>query len=140
MSGGTTAFDAPNVYKVIATLDLDGDGKMEIVVGLELLRRRSDHDLSLRSEEGGGFTFSLLRGLISMFGMRTISALAVILIGICLVPSLQAKDIIMDKSPDGNFALRIQLPKEAGDQPKVGMINLLTQEAVRGIGLSGSLL
>ena len=36
----------------------------------------------------------------------------------------------MDKSPDGNFALRIQLPNEAGDQPKVGMINLLTQEAV----------
>jgi len=62
--------------------------------------------------------------------MRTISALAVILIGNCLVPSLQAKDIITDKSPDGNFALRIQLPKEAGDQPKVGMINLLTEEAV----------
>src|SRR5437762_14090074 len=65
-----------------------------------------------------------------MFGMRTISALAVILIGNCLVPSLQAKDIIMDKSPDGNFALRVQLPKEAGDQPKVGMINLLTEAAV----------
>jgi hypothetical protein len=27
------SFDAPNVYKVIAILDLDGDGKMEIVVG-----------------------------------------------------------------------------------------------------------
>ena len=26
-------FDAPNAYKVIATLDLDGDGKMELVVG-----------------------------------------------------------------------------------------------------------
>ena len=51
-------------------------------------------------------------------------------IGIWLTPSLQAKDIIMDKSPDGNFALRIQLPKEAGDQPKVGMINLPTEEAV----------
>ena len=25
-------FDAPNAYKVIAVLDLDGDGKMEIVV------------------------------------------------------------------------------------------------------------
>ena len=25
-------FDAPNAYKVIATLDLDGDGKMEIVI------------------------------------------------------------------------------------------------------------
>ena len=27
------SFDAPNAYKVIALLDLDGDGKMEIVVG-----------------------------------------------------------------------------------------------------------
>jgi FG-GAP repeat len=27
------SFNAPNAYKVIATLDLDGDGKMEIVVG-----------------------------------------------------------------------------------------------------------
>ena len=26
-------FDAPNAYKAIATLDLDGDGKLEIVVG-----------------------------------------------------------------------------------------------------------
>jgi hypothetical protein len=26
------SFDAPNVYKVVATLDLDGDGKMEVVV------------------------------------------------------------------------------------------------------------
>ncbi len=26
-------FDAPNAYKVTATLDLDGDGKMEIIVG-----------------------------------------------------------------------------------------------------------
>ncbi len=52
------------------------------------------------------------------------------LLATCLTPSLQAKDITMDKSPDGNFALRIHLPKEAGDQPKVGMINLLTEEAV----------
>jgi hypothetical protein len=27
------SFDAPNAYKVIATLDLNGDGKMEVVVG-----------------------------------------------------------------------------------------------------------
>ena len=27
------SFDAPNAYKVIAILDLDGDGKMEVVVG-----------------------------------------------------------------------------------------------------------
>jgi FG-GAP repeat len=37
------SFDAPSVYKVIAVLDLDGDGKMEIVV-------RSDH------YEGGATT------------------------------------------------------------------------------------
>jgi hypothetical protein len=27
------SFDAPSIYKVIATLDLDGDGKLEVVVG-----------------------------------------------------------------------------------------------------------
>ena len=27
------SFNAPDAYKVIATLDLDGDGKMEVVVG-----------------------------------------------------------------------------------------------------------
>ena len=27
------SFDAPNAYKVIATLDLNGDGKMEVVIG-----------------------------------------------------------------------------------------------------------
>ena len=62
--------------------------------------------------------------------MKTLSLFALVLIASCLTPSLEAKDIIMDKSPDGNFALRIQLPKEAGDEPKVGMINLPTEEAV----------
>jgi len=62
--------------------------------------------------------------------MKTLSLFALVLIASCLTPSLQAKDIITDKSPDGNFALRIQLPKEAGEDPKVGMINLLTEEAV----------
>jgi hypothetical protein len=38
---------------------------------------------------------------------RTISAFAVILTGICLVPSLEAKGTIRDKSPDGEFAFRI---------------------------------
>lgn len=66
----------------------------------------------------------------ALWSMETLSLFTLVLIASCLAPSLQAKDVIMDKSPDGNFALRIQLPKEAGDQPKVGMINLLTQEAV----------
>src|SRR6266481_6064259 len=62
--------------------------------------------------------------------MKTLSLFTLGLIASCLAPSLQAKDIILDKSPDGNFALRVQLPKEAGDQPKVGIINLLTEKAV----------
>ena len=32
-TGDNARFNAPNAYKVIAVLDLDGDGKMEIVVG-----------------------------------------------------------------------------------------------------------
>ena len=38
--------------------------------------------------------------------MRTIAVFAFILIGNCLASSLEAKDIIRDKSPDGKFALR----------------------------------
>jgi hypothetical protein len=44
--------------------------------------------------------------------MRTITAFAVILIGNCLLPSLEAKDIIKDKSPDGKFALQISRTDE----------------------------
>ena len=32
-SSDESSFNAPNAYKVVAVLDLDGDGKMEIVVG-----------------------------------------------------------------------------------------------------------
>jgi len=32
-SGDDASFDAPNAYKVIGAFDLDGDGKMEIVIG-----------------------------------------------------------------------------------------------------------
>ena len=32
-SDDDASFDAPNVYKVIGAFDLDGDGKMEIVIG-----------------------------------------------------------------------------------------------------------
>jgi hypothetical protein len=32
-TGNNATFNAPNAYKVLAVLDLDGDGKMEVVVG-----------------------------------------------------------------------------------------------------------
>jgi hypothetical protein len=44
--------------------------------------------------------------------LRTTAAFVVILIGNCLLPSLEAKDIIRDKSPDGKFALRITHEEE----------------------------
>jgi hypothetical protein len=53
--------------------------------------------------------------------MRTISALAIILIGNCLVPSLEAKDIIRDKSPDGKFALRIIKDDMSGSAAIIGL-------------------
>ena len=53
--------------------------------------------------------------------MKTISALAVILIGNCLVPSLEAKDIIRDKSPDGKFALRITKEDMGGSAAIIGL-------------------
>jgi hypothetical protein len=31
-SGPDASFDAPNAYKVVGTFDLDGDGKLEIVI------------------------------------------------------------------------------------------------------------
>ena len=62
--------------------------------------------------------------------MRTISALAVILIGNCLVPSLEAKDIIRDKSPDGKFALRITKENEGSG---AAIINLKSKEDVVGL-------
>ena len=83
-----------------------------------LLRRRRDNDLPVRSEEGSSFAFCCLRRVIPTIVVRKISAFAVILIGTCLVPSLEAKDIIRDKSLDGRFALRITKEDEdwgAGD-------------------------
>ena len=62
--------------------------------------------------------------------MRTISALVVILIATCLVPSLEAKDIIRDKSPDGKFALRITKEDEGWG---VAIINLKNKEDVVGL-------
>ena len=53
--------------------------------------------------------------------VRTTAAFAVILIGNCLVPSLQAQDIIKDKSPDGKFALRITKDDMGGSAAIIGL-------------------
>jgi hypothetical protein len=62
--------------------------------------------------------------------MKTKLLATIVLAVGCLVAAAEEKEIIKDKSPDGKFALRIRLPKEAGDQPKVAMINLPTEVAV----------
>ena len=48
---GGASFDAPNTYKVIATLDLDGDGKLEIVVGSNYYEGE-ETPFTMRSEKG----------------------------------------------------------------------------------------
>lgn len=62
--------------------------------------------------------------------VKTMSAVAVILIVNCLVPSLEAKDIIRDKSPDGKFALRIT-EEDAGRGAAI--INLKSKDDVVGL-------
>jgi hypothetical protein len=62
--------------------------------------------------------------------VRTIAAFAVILIGTCLVPSLEAEDIIRDKSPDGKFALQIT-KEDVGWAAAI--INLKSKENVVGL-------
>ncbi len=57
--------------------------------------------------------------------MRTIVTFAAGLIANCLVPSLQAKDVIKDKSPGGKFALRIHKGEEARE---AAIINLRTRK------------
>jgi len=62
--------------------------------------------------------------------VKTIAAVGVILIINCLVPSLEAKDIIRDKSPDGKFALRITKENEGSG---AAIINLKSKEDVVGL-------
>src|SRR5438552_3429719 len=59
--------------------------------------------------------------------MRTISTFAVILIASCIVPSLEAKDLIKDKSPDGKFALRIHKGEEGWE---AAIIEMRTKETL----------
>ena len=65
-----------------------------------------------------------------MIAVRTIAAFAIILIGTCVVPSLQAKDIIRDKSPDGKFALRLTQEDEGW---AAAIINLKSKKEVVGL-------
>jgi hypothetical protein len=67
--------------------------------------------------------------------MRTISTFAVILIANCLVASLEAKDVIKDKSPDGKFALRIHKGEEGWE---AAIINLRTKEALADLDVYGN--
>jgi hypothetical protein len=67
--------------------------------------------------------------------MRAILTFAVILIVNCLVPSLEAKDVIKDKSPDGKFALRIHKGEEGWE---AAIINLRTKEALADLDVYGN--
>jgi hypothetical protein len=62
--------------------------------------------------------------------VRTIALFGVILLANWLVPSLEAKDIIRDKSPDGKFALRITKEEEGWG---AAIINLKSKQDVVGL-------
>ena len=64
--------------------------------------------------------------------MRRITVFAVILIGSFLVPLIEAKDIVRDKSPDGQFALQITKEDEGS---AAAIINLKTKENVVGLDI-----
>ena len=66
--------------------------------------------------------------MIPTIAVKRISAFAVILIG--LVPSLEAKDIIRDKSPDGKFALQITKEDEGWG---AAIINLKSKKDAVGL-------
>jgi hypothetical protein len=67
--------------------------------------------------------------------MRTISTFAVILIVNCVVPSLEAKDVIKDESPDGKFALRIRKGEEGWE---AAIIDLRTKKASVDLDVYGN--
>ena len=64
--------------------------------------------------------------------MRPIALFAVILIGNCLVPSIEAKDTVRDKSPDGQFALEITKEDEGW---AAAIVNLKTNQNVVGLDI-----
>jgi hypothetical protein len=67
--------------------------------------------------------------------MRTIALLASIVVVTSFVPSLKAKDVIKDKSPDGKFALRIHKGEEGWE---AAIINLRTKEALADLDVYGN--
>ena len=67
--------------------------------------------------------------------MRTIALLGPILIVMGVIPSLEAKDVIKDKSPDGKFALQIHKGEEGWE---AAIINLRTKEAVADLDVYGN--
>jgi len=67
--------------------------------------------------------------------VRTVAAFAVILVGNCLVPSLEAKDISTDKSPDGKFALRIWKAEEGWE---AAIVDVRTKRSVVDLDVYGS--
>lgn len=64
--------------------------------------------------------------------MRNIAVLAVVLIANFLIPSIEAKDTVRDKSPDGQFALEITKEDEGW---AAAIINLKTNENVVGLDI-----
>jgi hypothetical protein len=62
--------------------------------------------------------------------MKSTIVFAIFLIGNFLVPSIEAKDTIKDKSPDGKFALDITKEDEGW---AVAIVNLKTNENVVGL-------
>jgi len=67
--------------------------------------------------------------------VRTTLAFAVILIGNCLLASLEAKDISRDKSPDGKFALRIHKGEEGWE---AAIVDVRTKKSVVDLDVYGN--
>ena len=67
--------------------------------------------------------------------MRIIALLASILVATSLVPSLEAKDVIKDKSPDGKFALRIRKGEEGWE---AAIIEVRTKETLVDLDVYGN--
>ena len=61
---------------------------------------------------------------------RTLVIAALLIGGNCLLPSLEAKDIIRDKSPDGKFALRLTKGEEGWG---AAIIDLKSKDDVVGL-------